>query len=101
MSSTLVGGSPRFWGEPFSPSENDVAPTDMHVIAQDENKYYWLITAPWIYLSGALIFSYLTYLNPNDFREYAMVRNLEWIPTLVLLAIGIAAWIDLAPANQS
>ena len=65
--------------------------------ALDENKYYWLITAPWIYLSGALIFSYLTYLNPDDFREYAIVRNLEWLPTLVLLAIGIAAWIFIPP----
>jgi len=63
--------------------------------AQDENKYYWLITAPWIYLSGGLIFSYLTYLNPNDFRELARVRNLEWIPTLVLLAIGFAAWLTV------
>ncbi|MFK7805904.1 MAG: hypothetical protein AB8G95_30010 [Anaerolineae bacterium] len=63
--------------------------------AQDENKYYWLITAPWIYLSGGLIFSYLTYLNPDDFRELARVRNLEWIPTLVLLAIGFAAWLTV------
>lgn len=67
--------------------------------AQDENKYYWLITAPWIYLSGALIFSYLTYLNPDDFREYATVRNLEWIPTLVLLAIGIVVWTLLPPTK--
>ena len=55
----------------------------------DENKNYWLITVPWIYLSGGLIFSYLTYLDPNDFRELAWVRNLEWIPTLTLLALGL------------
>ncbi len=56
--------------------------------AIDEDKNYWLITVPWIYLSGGLIFSYLTYLNPADFRELAWVRNTEWIPTLTLLLIA-------------
>lgn len=61
--------------------------------AQDENKYYWLITAPWIYLSGTLIFSYLTYFDLTEFREVASVRNLEWIPTLALLGIAIFTWL--------
>lgn len=67
--------------------------------AQDENKYYWLITAPWIYLSGGLIFSYLTYLNPDDFREYANVRNLEWIPTLILFGVATIVWLFLKKAK--
>ncbi len=55
----------------------------------DEHKNHWLITAPWIYLSGAIILSYMTYFDPNDFREFAWVRNWEWIPTLTLFAISI------------
>ncbi|MEM8860552.1 MAG: hypothetical protein AAGD96_19690 [Chloroflexota bacterium] len=72
--------------------------------SQDENKYYWLITAPWIYLSIALILSYMTYFDPNDFREFAWVRNWEWIPTLMLLTITSLFFISsssrLTPAQQ-
>ena len=50
---------------------------------------YWLTVAPWIYLSGALIFSYITYRDPPDFREYEWVRRTEWIPTLLLLLAGL------------
>ena len=45
----------------------------------------WLPTLPFLYLSAALIFSYITYRDPPDFREYEWVRQTEWIPTLLLL----------------
>ena len=54
----------------------------------------WLWPAPWLYLSGALSLSYLTYRDPLDLREFEWVRQSEWIPTLflLLLAIGYSVW---------
>ncbi len=54
----------------------------------DEKPWRWWLAAPWLYLSGALIFSYLTYLDPLDFGELEWVRNLEWIPVIGLLLVG-------------
>lgn len=54
-----------------------------------EGSWRWLLIAPWIYLSGALIFSYLTYLDPLNFGELEWVRRLEWLPTLSLLVLAI------------
>ncbi len=51
----------------------------------DEWRGGWWIVAPWLYLSGALFLSYLTYVNPLDLREFEWVRWVEWIPTLALL----------------
>jgi hypothetical protein len=45
---------------------------------------------PWLYLSCAVAFSYLTYLNPDDLREFYLVRWLEYIPFYILLFW--AAW---------
>ncbi len=59
--------------------------------ATGESQRQWFLAAPWIYLSGALIFSYLTYLDPLNFGEQEWVRKLEWLPTLVLLAGAAAA----------
>ena len=56
----------------------------------DEPRRLWLGVAPWLYLSGALIFSYLTYINPVDFHELPWVRALEWGPTLALLGAALA-----------
>jgi hypothetical protein len=53
--------------------------------APGESGWRWLSIAPWLYLSAALPLSYLTYLNPLDFRELEWVRRIEWLPTLVLL----------------
>jgi hypothetical protein len=50
-----------------------------------ESPRHWLSIAPWLYLSAALPLSYLTYLNPLDFRELEWVRQTEWWPTLGLL----------------
>jgi hypothetical protein len=56
-----------------------------------ESGWRWLLVAPWIYLSGALVFSYLTYLNPLAFGELEWVRRLEWLPLLALLLVaGVA-----------
>ncbi|MBV7335835.1 hypothetical protein KFU94_47865 [Chloroflexi bacterium TSY] len=48
---------------------------------------YWLFVLPWIYLSGAIVFSYLTYVNPQDLREYEWIRLTEWVPTIGLLVV--------------
>ena len=57
--------------------------------AADESPWRWLAVAPWLYLSAALPLSYLTYLNPLDFRELEWVRRAEWLPTLALLLVWI------------
>lgn len=59
--------------------------------APGKGRWRWLLVAPWLYLSGALIFSYLTYLDPLNFGELEWVRQLEWLPTLALLVTAVAA----------
>ncbi len=59
---------------------------------REEKSGRWWLLAPWLYLSAAIIFSYVTYINPQDLREYEWVRALEWPPTLLLLAIASAWW---------
>ncbi|MGB1251590.1 MAG: hypothetical protein ACPG8W_13315 [Candidatus Promineifilaceae bacterium] len=63
-----------------------LAPT---VVESAENNPHqpWLSTVPWLYLSATLIFSYMTYRDPSDFREFEWVRQTEWIPTLLLLGV--------------
>ena len=56
---------------------------------QNESRWQWLLITPWLYLSGALIFSYLTYLDPLNFGEREWVRQLEWLPTLGLLGTAV------------
>jgi alpha-1,6-mannosyltransferase len=46
---------------------------------------------PWLYLSLAVVLSYLTYLNPADLREHAWVRWVEYLPMYILLAWGLIA----------
>ncbi|MCP4168794.1 MAG: hypothetical protein GY759_23255 [Chloroflexi bacterium] len=58
----------------------------------EEKSGRWWLLAPWLYLSAAVIFSYITYINPQDLREYEWVRALEWLPALLLLAIASAWW---------
>ena len=58
----------------------------------EESKLQWLYLLPWLYLAAALVFSYLTYEDPDAFAEREWVRELEWIPTLGLLgAVGLAS----------
>ena len=54
-----------------------------------EPRWLWWAVVPWIYLSGVLVFSYITYINPLDFREFEWVRQLEWLPTLLFLFISL------------
>ena len=44
---------------------------------------------PWIYLSIAIAFSYLTYYDIDNLREYVQVRALEYVPTYLLLIWAI------------
>lgn len=60
--------------------------------ASDESSRRWLLLIPWLYLSGAVALSYLTYLDPNNFREYDWVRRIEWLPTLLFLCAGWVWW---------
>lgn len=57
--------------------------------AAAEPRRYWLAVFPWLYLSATLPLSYLTYLDPFDFRELAWVRQIEWLPALALLLVWI------------
>lgn len=59
--------------------------------ADDEPLGRWSHAVPWLVLSALLIFSYLTYENPDAFAERVWVRRLEWWPTFALLAIA-AGW---------
>lgn len=51
---------------------------------------------PWLYLSCAVAISYLTYLNPEDFREVYYVRAIEYIPFY-----GLLLWAAMPFIRQS
>ena len=55
----------------------------------DESARVWLWLLPWLWLSGALALSYVTYLDPANQREYELVRQLEWLPALLLLGVAL------------
>ena len=55
----------------------------------NESTRVWLWTLPWLWLSGALALSYVAYLDPANLREYELVRQLEWLPVLLLLGIAL------------
>lgn len=55
---------------------------------QEENHYGWF-AIPWLYLSLALPLSYLSYLDPANFREFSLVRGIEYFPFYFLLAVAI------------
>ena len=54
------------------------------------SRFIW----PWLYLSVAVSLSYLTYLDPNDLREYDPVRLVEYIPVFVLLIWAVWPWLS-------
>ena len=56
----------------------------------ESSKRGWVLVGAWLYLNATLIFSYLTYRDPLDYGELAWVGQLEWIPTLLLIAIYLA-----------
>ena len=51
----------------------------------------WILVAPWLYLSGAVAVSYLTYLDPLRHGEIELVRQVQWYPTLLLVAGVVVA----------
>ena len=51
----------------------------------------WLLALPWLALSAWVVFSYLTYRDPDAFAELPWVRRLTWWPTFALLAVA-AGW---------
>lgn len=59
--------------------------------AKEEPRWWWWTVVPWLYLSGTLVFSYITYIDPLDFREFEWVRQIEWLPTLLFLLLT-AVW---------
>jgi hypothetical protein len=50
----------------------------------------WRFIWPWVVFSCAVGLSYLTYVDPLEFHEFALVRRLEYIPFYLLLFW--AAW---------
>ena len=52
----------------------------------------WLLTAPWLYLSGALALSYLTYVDPLDYREFEWIRQAEWLPVWAVISLSVIVW---------
>lgn len=55
----------------------------------DEGSSGWFLLAGWGYLTAALIFSYLTYIDPLRFGELESVRQLQWLPTFALIVFGV------------
>ena len=47
---------------------------------------------PGIFLSLAVSLSYLTYLDPDDLREYGFVRWVEYLPVFILLVWAAWPW---------
>lgn len=45
------------------------------------NRFVW----PWLYLSCAVVISYLTYIDLSDLHEYPIMRSFEYYPFFILL----------------
>ncbi len=56
--------------------------------ASGESPGRWLSVVPWLYLSAALTLSYITYFDRLNPAELEWVRQIEWIPTLLLALIA-------------
>lgn len=69
--------------------------------AAGEDRRWWLAALPWIYLSGAAVFSYLAYSDPAYFHEWPWVRLLQWLPTILLLAAALAALWRVLPLEDN
>jgi hypothetical protein len=54
----------------------------------DEPQSRWWLVGPIGYLALTAPLSYLTYQDPENFRELDWVRRVEWWPSLVLTAIA-------------
>lgn len=67
--------------------------------APGEARRCWLAIAAWLYLSATAPLSYLTYLNPLDFRELEWVRRTEWLPAVGLVMVWFI-WSKWAKRNS-
>ena len=54
------------------------------------SRFIW----PWLYLSLAVSLSYLTYLDPENLREYDLVRLVEYLPVFGLLIWAGWPWLS-------
>ena len=66
----------------------------------NESMRVWLWPLPWLWLSGALALSYVTYTDPAELREYEWVRQWEWLPTLGLLGLALLSSALFRPKNS-
>ena len=55
----------------------------------DEPKSFWLLPLPWLWLSGIVALSYVTYIDPENLLDLDWVRLVEWLPTLCLLGVAL------------
>jgi alpha-1,6-mannosyltransferase len=58
--------------------------------APGEKTTGWRFAYPWLYYSCAVAVSYLTYIDPQNLREFYLVRRIEYLPFYLLLVW--AAW---------
>jgi hypothetical protein len=54
-----------------------------------ETKLTGRLVWPWVYFSIAVAFSYITYIDPGQFREFYLVRQVEYIPLFGLLVWAV------------
>lgn len=55
-----------------------------------EGNLRWVQIIPWLTLAALLIFSYVTYLDPEAHAERLWIRHLQWYPTIALATIAVA-----------
>jgi len=61
------------------------------------NRFIW----PWLYFSWGVGLSYLTYIDPSNLREYALVRRLEYFPLYLLFVWAAWPFLRLAVSSLS
>jgi hypothetical protein len=57
-----------------------------------EDGRWWLAAAPWLWLSGTAVFSYLAYMSSGVVVERPWVRVLQWGPALALAALAVVSF---------
>lgn len=67
----------------------------------DEPPQFWLWASPWLWLSGTLTLSYITYIDPNNLREFEWVRHWEYLPTLCLTLLALVSHTWQRPLMRS
>jgi len=59
------------------------------------SRYLW----PLLYLSCVVVLSYITYVDPDMWREFNWVRNVEYIPFYALLLWAALPWLSELPRS--